>query len=123
MNIDNMLSAYSANQSTPVKSRQQTTSSVDSGTADKSQSGFAHALANAKSPGKQLEEYLAMSDAERYQLAWLKKRGMSKETFDALPAEEKQKLMEEMRQDMEREMKAKIEAAKTQNKQVINLLS
>lgn len=122
MNINSLLSSFTADQSAPVKSRQRTSLPVESNPGNKSKSGFAKALDDAKSPGKKLEEYLAMSDAERYQLAWLQKRGMSKETFDALPAEAKQKLIEEMQQDMEREMKAKIEAAKTQQKQAMNLL-
>lgn len=61
-----------------------------------------------KTPAQALEEYLAMSHAERYQLAWLANRGLTKEEFDALPAEEQQALMEEMQREMLEEMKEKM---------------
>lgn len=125
MDINSLLSRYpsgqhamnkTANRMTPAQSP--AANSAANGTGK-----FADILASAKSPATQLKEYLAMSDAERYQVAWLKKRGISKETFDAMPADQKQKLMEEMQRDMQREMKAKIEAAKAQNKQALNLLA
>jgi predicted flavoprotein YhiN len=121
MNINSLLSAYSAAQSVFTDSNKRTNTTPAAET--KTQGSFADVFAAAKSPGKQLEEYLAMSDGERYQQTWLSKRGLTKEQFDALPAEEKQKLTEQMQQDMKQEMQAKLDAAKEKNKLAINLLS
>jgi predicted flavoprotein YhiN len=120
MNINSLLSAYSAAQSVFTDSNKRTSTTPAAET--KTQGSFAEAFAAAKSPAKQLEEYLAMSDGERYQQAWLKKHGLTKEQFDALPAEAKQRLAEQMQQDMQQEMQAKMDAAKEKNKLAVNLL-
>jgi hypothetical protein len=74
-----------------------------------------------KTPAQQLKDYLAMSDAERFQMAWLKNRGMSKEEFDALPPEEKQKLMEEMQEDMRKQQEEKARASMEKKQRTIDI--
>lgn len=74
-----------------------------------------------KTPAQQLKDYLAMSDAERFQMAWLKNRGMSKEEFDALPPEEKQKLMEEMQEDMRKQQEEKVRASMEKQQRTIDI--
>lgn len=123
MNINRLLSDYSANQLAATASTNRTAPPLTTHTETKNNGSFSEALANAKSLGSQLEDYLAMSDAERYQLAWLKKNGMTKESFDALPAEEKLKLAEKMQQEMKEEMQAKMEAAKEKNTLALNIFA
>jgi predicted flavoprotein YhiN len=77
--------------------------------------------ATEKTPAQQLKDYLAMSDAERFQMAWLKNRGMSKEEFDALPPEEKQKLMEEMQEDMRKQQEEKMRASMEKQQRTIDI--
>lgn len=56
---------------------------------------------------KGFTEYMKKSPEERMMDDWLRAHGMTKEEFDALGPEEKQKILEEMRQDIEEKMKQK----------------
>lgn len=123
MNIHGNYSAYSLDFPAPAKTGQHTAPQSAATNNAQSTGSFSDILAAAKkSPAKELEDYLAMSDAERYQMAWLKSNGLTKEQFDALPAEEKQKLTDKMQQEMKQEMQARLDAAKEQNKLAISLL-
>jgi hypothetical protein len=55
---------------------------------------------------KEFQDYMKMTPGERMQYAWLKQHGISKEEFDAMPADEKQKLMEQMKREIEEKIKA-----------------
>ncbi|HEY1096636.1 MAG TPA: hypothetical protein VGF14_05295 [Alphaproteobacteria bacterium] len=56
---------------------------------------------------QEFTEYMKKSPAERMMDDWLRAHGMTKEEFDALGPEEKQKILEEMKQDIEEKMKEK----------------
>lgn len=88
-------------------------------------SSFSDALDVAKhlSPAQELEKYLNMSQAERYQEAWLKRHGLTKEQFDALPADEKAKMMADMQQDMHAEIQKKMEEDKQKKAKAFDLFS
>lgn len=55
---------------------------------------------------QEFRDYMKMTPGERMQYAWLKQHGISKEEFDSMPADEKQKLMEQMKREIEEKIKA-----------------
>jgi hypothetical protein len=59
----------------------------------------------AVSGKKQFMDYMKQTPAERMQSAWLAQRGISKEQFDAMGPEEKQKLLAQMREEIEKRIK------------------
>ncbi len=63
-----------------------------------------------KDPVKEFLDYMNMSPGERMLYAWLKQKGISKEEFDSMPAEKKQKLIDEMKREIEMKVKQKAEA-------------
>ncbi|HWU34666.1 MAG TPA: hypothetical protein VN023_05505 [Methylovorus sp.] len=82
--------------STPTAedSTQQTTSSV--AVADKPLEN-----STAKSdPAQELQEYMKMSYAEKMQWSWMHAHGISKEEFEAMSPEDKQKLLDQMREEL-----------------------
>jgi hypothetical protein len=62
---------------------------------------------------KEFTDYMKMSPAERMQYAWLKQHGISKEEFDSMPADEKQKLIDKMKHEFEEKIKAAAAQPKT----------
>jgi hypothetical protein len=67
--------------------------------------------ANAKNE-ETIAEFMAYAkktSAEKLQEAWLARHGISKKEFDAMSAEEKQKILTQMKSDIEREAKLAIE--------------
>lgn len=68
-----------------------------------------------KDPVKEFLEYANMSPGEKMLYAWLKQKGLSKEEFDALPPEKKQKLIDEMKREIETKVKQKAEAEMMRN--------
>jgi hypothetical protein len=66
--------------------------------------------ADADDPVKQFTDYMKLTPEQRWQQAWLQRHGITQEEFDAMSAEDKRKIMEQMRADMERDMKDKADA-------------
>lgn len=58
---------------------------------------------------KQFMDYMRQTPAERMQYTWLAQRGISKEQFDAMSPEEKQKLLNQMRQEIEQKVQRSVE--------------
>lgn len=56
-------------------------------------------------------EYMKMTPAERLQDSWLRAHGISKEEFDAMSPEEQQKILAQMKQDIEEKMKREANAS------------
>ena len=61
--------------------------------------------AGKKNAVQEFMEYMKMTPAERWQEAWLRAHGLTKEQFDALPADKKAALIEEMKQEMQEQMR------------------
>lgn len=55
--------------------------------------------------------YMKMTPAERMQESWLRQHGISKEEFDAMSVEEQQKIIAQMKQDIENDIKEKMRMA------------
>lgn len=55
---------------------------------------------------QEFQDYMKMTPGERMQYAWLKQHNISKADFDALSEDEKQKLMEQMKREIEEKIKA-----------------
>ncbi|MCB5184306.1 hypothetical protein LG201_03720 [Methylobacillus gramineus] len=53
---------------------------------------------------RELEEYMNMSDSERLQWHWLNSHGISKEDFNNMSAEDKQKIVDQMREELKQKM-------------------
>ena len=54
------------------------------------------------------KEYMSKPLAEKMLDAWLGKHGMTREDFEALPPAEQQKILDQMKQELEAEMKDKL---------------
>jgi hypothetical protein len=65
---------------------------------------------NDDDPYKELEKFMKMSEAEKAQYLWLKKNGISPEEFEAMAPEDKQKLMDQMQEDIKKQLKQAIES-------------
>jgi len=50
-------------------------------------------------------DYMKQTPAQRWQAAWLSQHNITQQQFDAMSAEEKQKLINQMKQEMEAKMK------------------
>ena len=61
---------------------------------------------------KRFLDYMKQTPAQRWQEAWLKAHGMTKEQFDALPAYKKAALMDEMKQEMQDQIRQAAENSK-----------
>lgn len=66
-----------------------------------------------KTPAEQFLEYMHKSPQERWQEAWLKQHGYTKEQFDELSAEKKQALMDQMARDLKEQMRQASEKKQT----------
>jgi len=51
-------------------------------------------------PVQELNDYMNMSSAEKRQWSWMNSRGISKEAFEAMSPEDKQKLLDQMRAEL-----------------------
>lgn len=71
-----------------------------------------------KDPYQELSDFMKMSDAQKMQYLWLKKHGISQEEFDAMSGEDKQKLVQQMQEELKTQMK---EAAASPEKTSLNL--
>lgn len=61
---------------------------------------------SSSNPAKELQDYMNMSDAEKMQYSWLSSHGISKEQFDAMSPADKQKLIDQMRAELQQKMEA-----------------
>jgi hypothetical protein len=50
-------------------------------------------------------DYMKLTPAQRMQYAWLEQHGISKEQFDSMSAEDQQKLLDQMKHDIEDKIK------------------
>ena len=64
---------------------------------------------------QEFKDYMNQTPAERLQYQWLAQHGITKEQFDALPPEEKQKLLAQMKQELEQKIKQNVEKSVTTN--------
>jgi hypothetical protein len=62
---------------------------------------------------QQFEAYIKESPAARMEDDWLRAHGITKEQFDHMSADQKQKITDEMKQDIERKLKEKMQDAAT----------
>ncbi|MCB5187492.1 hypothetical protein LG200_05660 [Methylobacillus caricis] len=60
-----------------------------------SQSGYLQSEA-----AKELEEYMNMSDSEKFQWHWLNSHGITKEEFNSMSGEERQKIVDQMKEEL-----------------------
>ena len=60
--------------------------------------------------------YMKQTPAQRMEDNWLRAHGLTREQYNALSPEEKKKVAEQMRQDIERQMKQAAEGAHSQPK-------
>jgi predicted flavoprotein YhiN len=51
-------------------------------------------------PAQELQDYMKMSYAEKLQWSWMHAHGISKEDFEAMSPEDKQKLLDQMREEL-----------------------
>jgi hypothetical protein len=104
---DSPFSAY-----TVEKDRQKLpgNSSLMGGTASIDAAVMTVPTEDAADPVNQFNDYMKLTPEQRWQQAWLQKHGISQEEFDAMGADQKRKLMEQMRAEMEQEMKDKAQA-------------
>lgn len=58
---------------------------------------------------KQFMDYMEKTPEQRMLDAWLGQHGISREEFDSMSPEEKQKILDEMKQDMEARLKQKMD--------------
>lgn len=68
-------------------------------------SSLTSSKSNASNPVADFMDYMKKSPAERFQESWLSAHGISKEAFDAMPPAEKQKILAQMKQDLEAKIK------------------
>lgn len=52
-------------------------------------------------PAQELRDYMKMSYGEKIQWQWMQAHGISKEAFAQMSAEDKQQLMQQMREDLQ----------------------
>lgn len=55
---------------------------------------------------KEFKDYMAKTPEQRMQEAWLQSHGITQEEFDAMTPDEKQKLMDMMRKEIEEKVRA-----------------
>lgn len=56
-------------------------------------------------PRQAFLDYMNLSPAEKMQQTWLAQHGISKDEFDAMPDDEKQKIIMQMKQDIEEKIR------------------
>jgi hypothetical protein len=63
----------------------------------------------------QFMNYMKETPAQRMQDAWLQQHGISPQAFAAMTGAQKQKIIDEMKQDIENKLKQKMEAGTSSN--------
>ena len=58
----------------------------------------------SSNPMQELHDYMNMSYADKMQWSWMAARGISKSDFEAMSGEEKQKIVDQMREDLKAKM-------------------
>ena len=61
-------------------------------------------------PAKQFTDYMKQTPEQRMQAAWLQRHGLSQDEFNAMSPDAQKKIMDQMRAEMDEEMKQKAEA-------------
>ena len=65
-------------------------------------------------PVNEFLSYMEKTPAQRWQEAWLKQHGVTPEDFEAMSPAEKQKLLDQMRQELKQKMEDKaVQGSKT----------
>jgi hypothetical protein len=67
----------------------------------------------ANDPVQEFTDYMKQTPAERMQYAWLKQHRVTKAQFDSMSGAEKQKLIEEMKHELEEKMKRQAGGSRT----------
>ena len=70
---------------------------------------MAAAIAKKRDAAKEFLEFMTMTPAERMQYMWLKQHGISKEEFEAMSPEEKQKILDKIREEVKLRTKLEVE--------------
>jgi hypothetical protein len=65
-------------------------------------------------PEQELNDYMNMSTAEKQQWSWMNSRGISKEAFEAMSPEDKQKMLDKMREELKPKTSS-VEVDRSQN--------
>lgn len=68
------------------------------------------AKVNIKDPYQELSDFMKMTDAQKMQYLWLKKHGISQEEFAAMSDEEKQKLVQQMHEELKTQIQQAVES-------------
>jgi predicted flavoprotein YhiN len=68
------------------------------------------AKVNIKDPYQELSDFMKMTDAQKMQYLWLKKHGISQEEFAAMSDEEKQKLVQQMQEELKTQIQQAVES-------------
>ena len=71
----------------------------------------ADTTSTADSATQDFTNYMKETPAQRFQDSWLKQHGISQEDFNNMSPAEQQKLLEQMKQDMEERMKSSTDKA------------
>ncbi len=64
---------------------------------------------------QEFKDYMSQTTAERMMYSWLAEHGITKQQFDAMSDPEKQKLLAQMKQEIEQKIKQNVEKAVTTN--------
>ncbi len=68
------------------------------------------AKVNIKDPYQELSDFMKMTDAQKMQYLWLKKHGISQEEFEAMSDEDKQKLVQQMQEELKTRIQQTVES-------------
>lgn len=68
------------------------------------------AKVNIRDPYQELSDFMKMTDAQKMQYLWLKKHGISQEEFAAMSDEEKQKLVQQMQEELKTQIQQLVES-------------
>lgn len=105
LNTTPSLVSNNKNAVTEEKKTEQSFKSIMEQSARMQVSSQAHEAKDAKAtPAQEFLEYMGKSNEERFFMAFLKNKGLTEEEFDALSIEDKQKLLEEFREDMRKQI-------------------
>ena len=120
MSISGVTSASSSYSYTPTR---QTLPGSSSGSGASSAAGIGSSSADDETPAQKFMDYMKESPAQRFEDAWLTSHGISKAAFNAMSLQQKQAIMNEMKQDYERKMKDAAEDAVKQSGQSIDIMA
>ena len=83
------------------------TASNQSTSSSSSASGTSSSVVTISSAASELEAFMKMSESERLQWIWLNSHGVTPEEFSQMNDEEKQKLLDQMREEIKISMQEK----------------